>query len=140
MRVIIAGSRTFGSRRAEVLEAIDEMAAALRHDEVVHEVVCGCAPGVDTIGAEWAVDHGVPIRRFPADWGTYGKSAGPRRNKEMSENADALFLIWDGSSNGSADMRRRALGNDLEVHERVLAPLPVVPMSWAELRAKARGL
>jgi hypothetical protein len=120
------------------MAAIDDLALSLRPD-VVHEVVCGCAPGVDTIGDDWAKAHGIPVVRFPADWNTYGKSAGVRRNHEMSRNADALFLVWDGCSHGSADMRRRALDNDLLVFERVLAPLPVVSVSWSELRAKARA-
>lgn len=139
MRVIIAGSRTFvsPSRRAEVREAIDELASLLRPD-VVSEVVCGCATGVDMIGAEWAVDHGVPIRRFPADWDTHGKSAGPIRNREMARNADGLFLVWDGTSRGSADMLRVANEADLVVYEKILEAPVHNPNAYAELRAKAK--
>lgn len=138
MRVIIAGSRTFGPRRAEVLEAIDacDQLGTIR----ITEVISGCAQGVDKIGEEWAIDHGIHIRRFPADWDTHGKSAGPIRNREMARHAEAVILIWDGTSRGSADMLRAAGEAGLVVYERVLAPLPVVPMSWSELRAKARGL
>ena len=134
MRVIIAGSRTFGPRREEVMAAIDDLALGF-----VSEVISGCAPGVATIGEAWATDHGIYIRRFPADWDKHGKSAGPIRNREMAANADALILVWDGTSHGSANMKRQALERGLVVRERVLAPLPVVSVSWSELRAKARA-
>jgi len=42
---------------------------------------------------------------FPADWDTHGRAAGPIRNKQMAEYGDALLLIWDGESRGSANMK-----------------------------------
>lgn len=137
MRTIIAGSRTFGPRREEVLAAINKLAFSL--GKPISEVVSGGAAGVDSIGEEWASSSFVslPVRRFPADWHTHGKAAGPIRNRLMAANADALILVWDGASRGSADMRRVAIEAGLTVVEQILAPLPVVPMSWSELRAKA---
>lgn len=137
MRVIIAGSRTFGSRRADVMAAID--AADSLGSARITEVISGCAPGVDTIGEEWAVDHGIHIRRFPADWDTHGKAAGPIRNRQMAANADALILVWDGSSRGSADMKCAALDAGLLVVEAILGPQAVNLNAWSELRAKARA-
>lgn len=137
MRVIIAGSRTFGSRRAEVLEAIDacDQLGTIR----ITEVISGCAQGVDKIGEEWAVDHGIHIRRFPADWDTHGKSAGPIRNREMARHAEAVILIWDGTSRGSADMLRVAGEAGLVVYEKILEAPVHNPNAWAELRAKANA-
>ena len=124
MRAIIAGSRTLGHRKAEVLAAIKELVATL--DGPVTQVVSGKAPGVDTIGEYWAkYSHEVPIpiASFPADWDRYGSRAGPIRNWEMAANADVLILIWDGESTGSADMKRKALKAGLKVLERVLGPI-----------------
>ena len=47
----------------------------------------------------------IPIKRFLPDWDNFGKSAGLRRNDEMSSYADVLLLIWDGESRGSSNMK-----------------------------------
>ena len=46
----------------------------------------------------------IKIKYFPADWNTYGKSAGFVRNIEMAENATALIAFWDGKSSGTKHM------------------------------------
>ncbi len=125
MRVIIAGSRTFDSRQADVLATIKELALTL--SQPVTEVISGGAAGVDSLGefwARWSHESPIPVRRFPADWEKFGRAAGAIRNKQMAENADALLLIWDGESRGSADMKRQATELGLEIVERVLV-LPV---------------
>lgn len=98
MRTIIAGSR--GIYDYALLCTILE--------EDVHwpitEVVCGGARGVDTMGRSWAIEHGVPVKEFPADWKLYGKRAGYIRNKEMAKYAEALVALWDGKSKGTKHM------------------------------------
>lgn len=73
----------------------------------ITEIVSGTCSGIDLLGEQYAKDmlH-ANIKRFPADWKTYGKSAGPIRNRQMANYADALLLIWDGESKGSASMYR----------------------------------
>ena len=101
MRVIIAGSRSIVS--------FESVRLAIEHSGFqISEVVCGCARGADTLGERWGVERGIPIKRFPADWQRFGRSAGFRRNSDMAQYAEALVLIWDGSSRGSASMLRLA--------------------------------
>lgn len=70
----------------------------------ITEEVCGTARGADTLGKQWAEAHQIPVKEFPADWNQYGKAAGPIRNKQMMEYADAaIVFIWD-NSRGSANM------------------------------------
>lgn len=71
-------------------------------DEIV--IVCGMARGADTLGEQYGKQRGYRINYFPADWETFGKSAGYIRNQEMAENADALVAFWDGKSRGTASM------------------------------------
>lgn len=71
----------------------------------VKEIVSGGARGVDLAGESLALETHVPVKRFPAEWDKHGKGAGPIRNKQMAEYADALLLIWDGKSRGSANMK-----------------------------------
>jgi hypothetical protein len=115
LSVIIAGSRSIldclspdGQRRI-VPKSIDESGFP------VAEVVSGTARGVDQLGEEWAAEHSIPVERFPADWDTHGRAAGPIRNEEMAEYADALVAIHVNESRGTADMidtGRDILGQD----------------------------
>jgi len=85
-----------------------------RHE--ITEVVSGCATGVDSIGERWARANGIPIRRFPADWSQHGKAAGPIRNRQMAEYADALIAFWDRKSKGTKNMIETANRNNLKVY------------------------
>ena len=97
MKVIIAGSRTVTDMRH--LEA-----AIARFDHPITAVISGCAKGADRLGERWAESYGIPVERYPADWDTHGKSAGYRRNEQMAEIADAVIILWDGTSRGSKHM------------------------------------
>jgi hypothetical protein len=105
LRVIIAGSRGLLPSADAIHNAFDRW-----HDDeglIPGEIVSGNARGVDRAGEGWAAAVGLPIKRFPVtqqDWRTYGKSAGPRRNEEMSKYADALLAFHDGVSRGTLDM------------------------------------
>ena len=63
----------------------------------------GWLEGVDQLGILYATQYLKPVAPYPADWATYGKSAGYRRNIQMAENADALIAITNGSL-GTAHM------------------------------------
>lgn len=84
MKVIIAGSRSIADYKTVEL-AIE--AAQFEIDEVVS----GGATGVDRLGELWAKENEIKMTQFPAFWNIYGRAAGPIRNKEMAEYADALL-------------------------------------------------
>ena len=100
MKVIIAGSR-------DIIDPGVIFPIIERSPFEIDEVVCGMARGVDRMGRRWAIENGIPIKEFPANWGEYGNAAGPIRNGEMADYADALIAIWDGQSRGTADMISR---------------------------------
>lgn len=64
--------------------------------------------GADYWGERWAEERLIPVLPFPAEWGKWGRSAGPIRNNAMAEVAQALVLVWDGLSPGSSSMLRIA--------------------------------
>jgi YspA, cpYpsA-related SLOG family len=111
VRVIIAGSRDVTDPR-ELWKAIN----SAYFD--VDEVVSGCARGADRLGELYAEANGLTVHRFPADWPKYGRSAGPIRNREMAEFADALIALWDGESRGTKNMieTMRSMGKPVVVH------------------------
>ena len=77
------------------------------------EVVSGDAPGADQLGIYVASEMKLPVKHFPADWVTFGKSAGPRRNKEMANYANACILFPGGT--GTMNMSLVAEANGLKV-------------------------
>lgn len=64
--------------------------------------------------------NSLKLTKFPADWDKFGKAAGHIRNKQMAEEADALLLIWDGESKGSANMKKEMLFKNKPVYEVIL--------------------
>ena len=101
-RLIIAGTRGFVD-----LLTLSHVADNLLSDKLgTHdlEIVSGTARGADQTGEAYAISRGIPIKRMPAQWDRYGKSAGYRRNEEMAAYADALLAFWDGESRGTRHM------------------------------------
>lgn len=112
MKVIVAGSRT--------ITGLINVALAIKDSGFqIDEVVCGCARGVDTEAAFIAKMRGIPVKEFPADWNLYGKRAGYIRNSQMADYADALILVWDGKSRGSANMLKQAREKGLKIYEKI---------------------
>jgi hypothetical protein len=108
MKVIIAGGRKIND-----YSFLQKTIKTSGFD--ITEVVSGGAFGVDSMGERWASENGVPTKEFPAQWGLYGPAAGPVRNRQMAEYAEALILIWDGESKGSANMLKEAKNKNLKI-------------------------
>ena len=113
MKVIIAGSRT--ATYQNVLDALTNCHFSCD----ATEIVSGTAGGADTHGEAVARTMNIPIKRFPAQWATHGKAAGPIRNAEMASYADALIAVWDGKSRGTKNMIENAQKNNLLVYVHV---------------------
>lgn len=109
MKTIIAGSR----------DAPIEATLAAIHDcpwaSDITTVISGQARGPDSHGELWAKKQGLGVISKPADWAKHGKAAGPIRNEEMAQEAEALIAVWDGTSRGTADMIRKAEARGLRV-------------------------
>ncbi len=110
-RVIIAGTRSFNDYNLLRDSCNNLLSEKQRTRTVV--VISGTARGADQMGERYARERGFQLRRFPADWEQYGKSAGHIRNAKMADNADALIAFWDGESRGTKNMidnaRRKGL-------------------------------
>lgn len=97
MRTIVAGSRKIQDPRI-----VTQAMAACGWTPTL--VISGDAYGVDRLGERWAETQGIACVRMPADWATFGRSAGYRRNVAMAKDADALVAVWDGISKGTKHM------------------------------------
>ncbi len=109
MKVIIAGTRSINDYKLVVT-------AIKRSGFVISEVVSGCAIGVDRLGEQWALANNIPVTEIPANWKLHHNAAGPIRNKEMAEYADAAIIIWDGQSRGTRNMIENMVRRDKPYH------------------------
>lgn len=107
-RVVIAGCRDY-TNYDEAREFIDHCLSNIRKDNDII-IISGGTRGADALGERYAKENGLKIERYPADWGTYGKSAGPKRNKQMAEVCDCVICFWDGQSSGTKSMLEYAKG------------------------------
>ena len=112
-RVIIAGGREFQDYALLKEKCEYYLQNKLQSDNVI--IVSGHASGADALGERFAEEHGLQCEIHPADWGKYGRSAGPIRNAEMAEVSDALIAFWDGQSRGTLSMINLARKMGLQV-------------------------
>lgn len=101
-RVVVAGSRDFNDYNLAKIH-ISVCISRIRELYTLVFVSGGCR-GADMLGERYAKENGFQIERYTADWDTYGKSAGPIRNKQMAEIADYIICFWDGKSQGTKSM------------------------------------
>lgn len=124
LRVIIAGGRDFDDFPLLMNKCISIIAEEFTKDDLSEKIriVSGMARGADMLGEQYAKIAHYDITRFPADWDTYGKSAGYRRNAEMAKfaseggNLGILIAFWDGKSKGTKHMIDLAKRYGLKVH------------------------
>jgi hypothetical protein len=68
----------------------------------------GEARGADTLARMVAEELGIPVEKYPADWNTHGKKAGPIRNRQMLKEGkpDMVIGFHDDleNSKGTKDM------------------------------------
>ena len=109
-RIIIAGGRDFNDYKTLNIIANGIISSLNSDSDIEIEIVSGCARGADRLGERFAEEHGYSIARFPADWDTYGKQAGVKRNRQMAKYATeegyhgVLIAFWDGESRGTKNM------------------------------------
>jgi len=117
LRLIVAGCRDFDDY--SLLEnKLDKLLEGIRHENIV--IVSGDCRGADLLGVRYAKERGIRTVHFPADWEAFGRSAGPRRNKQMAayaaeNNHGALAAFWDGRSKGTKNMIENAKEYHLQI-------------------------
>jgi len=96
-RVLVTGSRNWTDREI-VHTALDK----ILEDGPVVLVQGDCDTGADFFARSWARNNNVEIEHHPAAWKSQGRSAGPRRNKQMvDKGADICLAFQIGNSKGT---------------------------------------
>ena len=111
MKLIIAGSRTFTDYK-KLCEVCDQFLQGQTDVEIISGAYY---KGADRLGEQYAKERGYEITKLPADWKRFGRAAGPKRNEQMANYADALIAFWDGKSRGTLNMMNIATRLGLKV-------------------------
>ena len=90
MKLLIAGSRSITS--------FDLSPYVLRE---VDTVICGGAEGIDALAEQYADLHRLSKYVIRPQYNIYGRAAPIKRNEQMVDMADAVLIVWDGSSTGT---------------------------------------
>ena len=115
MRVLVFGGRTY--RDTGLLWAVLD---ALHARYGVSRVVHGGARGADALGASWGRSRCLDVMCFPADWSTFGRGAGHRRNADMLRVGAPQLAVQCPGGRGTEDMRRRLCEARVPIVEVVL--------------------
>ena len=101
MKLIIAGCRDYNDY-AFFKSIIDQYLKDLDLSKI--EIVHGNASGVDSMADYYANERNIKVTKFPAEWESLGRKAGPIRNRKMAEYGDYLIAFWDNKSRGTKNM------------------------------------
>ena len=99
--VLVAGGRYFKDRKwgYATLDSVAKEARVL---------ITGKASGADAMSEDWALDRGISVLDFRADWKGLGAAAGPKRNQRMLVDGLPDLVVAFPGGPGTSDMVRRA--------------------------------
>ena len=110
MKLIIAGGRSYIPQFRHL-----NMIATLLNTLRPTEIVSGAAPGADAFGEAIAKALRLPCTQFKANWEAHGKGAGPMRNADMAQYADACILLPGGR--GTESIRLMAKRENIPIYD-----------------------
>ena len=90
MKLLVVGSRS--------IEKID-LSQYISKD--VDAIISGGAKGIDSLAEQYADLHRISKYIIRPRYDLYGRAAPLKRNDQMVDLADAILVIWDGSSKGT---------------------------------------
>lgn len=103
MRILVCGHREFDN-----WDLLNDTMLDYSLDDLT--IIEGEAKGADFLARVWAKYLGVMCEKYPADWKTYGKRAGPIRNAQMLKEGkpDLVIAFLAEGSIGTKDMINQA--------------------------------
>lgn len=108
MRVLVCGGRDFNNK--ELMEDV------LKQWNIT-EIIEGEARGADTLSREYAEEHEIPVKSFPANWNEFGRSAGHLRNSQMLVEGKPDLVVAFPGGKGTMNMIMQAKKANVEVYE-----------------------
>jgi hypothetical protein len=80
-------------------------------------LISGGAPGADTMAEKYAYMLKIPSHIFHADWTSYGRAAGPIRNRRMLIDGKPNLVIAFPGGKGTLNMVKQASKANVKVEK-----------------------
>jgi len=109
MKVIVTGSRDYTNKEF-VFEKLDNV----NKQYGIDLLICGDASGVDQLAIMWAQYNEIPFKKYKANWGLFGKKAGPIRNEKMAKSGADLCIAFPGGR-GTENMKSNAKKYNIDI-------------------------
>jgi len=90
-RILVTGSRNWTNRNLLEQQLYVPFVAYGGGISVIHG---DCPTGADKMAHDWCQRYQIIVRRYPADWTTHGRAAGPIRNRIMVETRPDVCLAF----------------------------------------------
>lgn len=110
MKVLVCGGREFNN-----YDLLKEILDEVNHELNISVIIEGDSRGADKLSEIWAINNGIFVEKYPADWNKFGKAAGFIRNKQMLTNGKPDLVIAFKGGNGTNNMVEQAMKNNIQV-------------------------
>lgn len=112
MKVLVCGGRNYDDF-AFVVQSLNK----INEFNPITLIIEGGANGADRLGRDWANCYSIPVQTFEADWITFGKGAGFKRNAQMLNEGQPDIVVAFPGGNGTAHMVRISKAANVMVWE-----------------------
>lgn len=113
LRLIVCGGRSWRN-----VCALYGDLNRLHAERGVAAIIQGGASGADELARIWALERGIPVETYAADWKRQGRAAGPIRNGVMLAESRPDGVVAFPGGRGTADCIRQAEAAGLTVWRR----------------------
>jgi hypothetical protein len=99
VKVLVCGGRLYSNK-----DALYTILDHIHTKKIIDLIIHGGARGADSLAGEWAIDNGISVAVYKADWNKHGKGAGPIRNETMLNESDPDLVVAFPGGNGTSHM------------------------------------
>jgi len=117
LRVLVCGGREFDDYTGFANYLYRNFHPAADEMYLTPIIIHGDAKGADFLARIWAKANSFSQEKYPANWKTHGKKAGPIRNQEMLDRGKPDVVVAFPGDTGTADMISKAKKQGVPVVE-----------------------
>ena len=106
-----------GGRTYDKLWRVYEVLDSIHEETPITQLIQGGAAGADRLAKYWAEERIGESTEYKADWGKYGRGAGPIRNQQMLDEGKPDLVVAFPGGRGTTMMKQLARAHGVKVLE-----------------------